>query len=127
MCKRGDVYFANLPKIEGSSMQYGIRPVIIFANDKAVKNSSVIQCIPITTKIKREDLPVHAILESGGLEKISMVLGEQLRPIDKSCLLEKTGTLSEKDMETVENLVLIHLGYQFMYREISSKKLKRAC
>jgi mRNA interferase MazF len=108
-------------------MQYGIRPVIIFSNNMALKNSTVFQCIPVTTQIKREDLPVHAILESGGLQEVSMVLGEQLRSIDKKCLLEKIGTISQKDMETVENLVLIQLGYQFMYREISSKKLKRAC
>jgi mRNA-degrading endonuclease toxin of MazEF toxin-antitoxin module len=40
---RGEVYLADLPQIENSSIQSGVRPIIIVVNKLAGKNSPMVQ------------------------------------------------------------------------------------
>jgi mRNA interferase MazF len=88
--KRGEIYWIDFPERgKDSRLQAGIRPAIIIVNDMAGKHSPVLQCIPITSQIKREDMPVHVCLNSGELQKASMVLGEQLGSIDTYRIKEK--------------------------------------
>ena len=108
--KRGDVYWAKLPKLEDSRIQAGVRPVIVTSNAMALKHSPVIQYIPVTTEIKKTNLPVHVGLNNSFFPRPSMALVEQEGCIDKNRLMEKIGTLSEKDMLRIDRAILIQRG-----------------
>jgi len=108
--KRGDVFWAKLPKLENSRIQAGVRPVIVTSNAMALKHSPVIQYIPITSEIKKTSLPVHVGLNNSFFPRPSMALVEQEGCIDKNRLMEKIGTLSEKDMLKIDRAILAQRG-----------------
>ena len=108
--KRGDVYWAKLPKLEDSRIQAGVRPVIITSNVMALKHSPVIQYIPITSEIKKTSLPVHVGLNNSFFPRPSMALVEQEGCIDKNRLMEKIGTLSDRDMLRIDRAILAQRG-----------------
>lgn len=100
---RAEVYYANLPEKENSSIQGGYRPIVIWSNDKNNTYSTVYNYYAITSQLK--DLPVHVEIFPPFLPKPSMVLCEQPRTDDENDLLsyidwEKgcVGMLSEDDM-----------------------------
>ena len=91
-----DIFYANLSKNTVKSEQGGIRPVIIIQNDVGNKYSPTVIVLPITSEIKKENMPTHCVLHKScgnGLEEDSMVLAEQIRVIDKSRLLDRIGHL----------------------------------
>lgn len=98
---KGEVYWADIPYMEGSNIQSGIRPVIIWCNKMAGKYSPVVQYIPVTSKtekMRRKRLPVQVLLERKCPYAESVALVEQFGCIDKSRLMNKICTLSKKDM-----------------------------
>ena len=102
---KGEVYFADIPYISNSSIQSGIRPVIIMCNKMAGIYSPVIQYIPVTSrteKMKRKQLPTHVLLDSKCPNKDSVALAEQLGCIDKNRLMEKICVLSKNDMLKID-------------------------
>lgn len=117
MCKRGEIWWADIPKQENSRVQSGVRPVLIIANNKATKHSPVFQCVPLTTVIKKTELPTHVILTSGNLEKKTMALVEQTGLINSSDLKEKIGNISIRDMIEIEDAIAVQFGMEnFIYR-----------
>ncbi len=97
--KRGEIYIADLNPVRGSE-QGGKRPVLILQNDIGNKYSPTVIVAAITGKQKKK-LVTHAPVSSSGLPKISTVLLEQIRTIDKSRLLEYVGEASSKDMSAI--------------------------
>jgi mRNA interferase MazF len=115
--KRGDVYMANLPKIENSHIQYGVRPVIITSNEPALNNAPVIQCIPVTSKVdSKSNIPVHVRLYNESFLRPSMALVELEGLVDKSRLIKKIGTLTEDEMFEIDMAI-------FMQRSMNKKYL----
>ena len=108
--KKGDLYFADLSPVVGSE-QGGVRPVLVVQNNVGNKYSPTIIVAAITSQTKA-NLPTHVALEAaeGGLSKNSVVLLEQLRTIDKRRLKEHIGTLSEKQLPTVDRALSVSLG-----------------
>lgn len=108
-----DIYYANLSKNTVQSEQGGIRPVIIIQNDIGNKYSPTVIVLPITSEIKKENLPTHCILHKtckNGLGMDSMVLAEQIRVIDKSRLLDKIGYLDNmKEQNDVINTYIANI------------------
>lgn len=101
--KRGDVYWAKLPKLEdGSNIQWGWRPVIITSNCYACQHSPVVQYIPITSKVNKCRLPVHVPLQSDIFLEPSVALVEQEGCIDKYRLKEYMGTISNFDLMKID-------------------------
>jgi mRNA interferase MazF len=91
-----DMYYANLSRNTVNSEQGGIRPVIIIQNDIGNKHSPTVIVLPITSEIKKENMPTHCVIHktvSNGLKVDSMVMAEQIRVIDKSRLKDKIGHL----------------------------------
>lgn len=85
-----EIIYANLSRNITQSEQGGIRPVIVIQNDVGNKFSPTVIVLPITSEIKKENLPTHYVLHKmnkNGLDVDSMVLAEQIRVIDKSRLL----------------------------------------
>ncbi len=98
-CHRGDIFFCEFPDV-GGSVQNGCRPALVIQNDIGNKNSSTTIVSPITSVIKRKDLPTHIILEKQcGLEERSMVMLEQIITVDKDVhLKEYVGTITDSDL-----------------------------
>ena len=104
--KKGDVYFASLNPIVGSE-QDGERPVVVVQNNLANKHSPTIIVVPITTVLKRMELPTHIpISKNRFLKKDSMILVEQIRVIDKKRLNAYLGYLKPEQMKLVDNAIV---------------------
>jgi mRNA interferase MazF len=111
MIKRGDIFWINFAKQDGSHIICGKRPVIIVSNDTANRFSPVISVVPVTTGQKKKALPTHVQISGYGLSNPSTVLTEQLLSVEKSNLLNKIGTLSDTDdLRKIESCLCIQLG-----------------
>ena len=112
--KRGDIFYVDLGEIQKqTNIQAGIRPALILSNDIGNEFSPIIIASPLTSKIKRRDIPTHVELtkdKENGLEFNSMVLLEQIITIDKNKMFGKIGTVCEKDLENVNKGLEISLG-----------------
>ena len=90
--KWGDVVFVDFSDNSRDSEQSGIRPAIIIQNDKGNEHSPTTIVASITSQDKRY-LPTHVVVKpyQSGLNKVSTILMEQVRTIDKSRILSKVG------------------------------------
>ena len=109
--KRGEIWYANLNPVQGSE-QAGVRPVLIFQNDRINKVTSTTLVIPFTTNLRRASLPscVQVAKGEGGLAAESVLLCHQLRVLDETRLNHKLGKISKQKMAEIENCVLYTLG-----------------
>ncbi len=101
---RGEIYYADLSPVVGSE-QGGYRPVLILQNNKGNKYSTTVIIAPISSKMTKNDLPTHVIIETQFLDKKSVILLEQIRTIDKKRIDERLGTLSDSLMEKVDQAI----------------------
>lgn len=122
MCKRGDIYMAKLSKEYDGSLQAGDRPVLIVSNNKANEFSPVITIVPITSNLKKKWLPTHVVLKCCGLPRKSIVLAEQITSINKSCLVNKLGSIEKTDYE---KLVETAIGIQLANLEENQYEVRR--
>lgn len=109
--KRGELYYADLSPVVGSE-QGGIRPVLVVQNDIGNKYSPTVIVAAITSQMSKAKIPTHIELDTTyGLSKNSVLLLEQLRTLDKRRLKEKIGMLDDNRMKSVNNALLISLGF----------------
>ena len=94
--KQYEVWFAELGDHSGTSVQSGTRPVLVISNDVANRNSPVITVIPLSSKLKKLELPVHIVLTEKECEMLrdehledSILLVEQITTIDKLVLFNR--------------------------------------
>lgn len=80
--RRGDILWADLGMFPTTSVQGGVRPVIVVSNNKANTYSSVITVVPLTSRIyKKRYLPTHVFIskyDMTGIRKGSLALAEQV-------------------------------------------------
>jgi len=98
--KCGEIWMANLPSQNGS-IQSGHRPVFIISNNKNNKHSTVVNVIPLTTKMNKRDLPCHVEIwdhKKYGLTAPSTLLVEQLTTVQKENLRYYMGEIKDVDM-----------------------------
>jgi len=109
--RRGDVYYADLSPVVGSE-QGGVRPVIVIQNDIGNRYSPTVIVAAITSQISKARLPTHVELAAGasGLDRDSVILGEQLRTIDRRRLKEKVTHLEEDIMGKVDEALAVSIG-----------------
>ena len=109
--KRGDIYYADLSPVVGSE-QGGARPVLIIQNDVGNKYSPTVIVAAITSQLGKTHLPTHIELTdlNCGLGKISVVLLEQVRTIDRSRLKEFIGQLDRSHLQDIDKALLISFG-----------------
>lgn len=108
---RGDMFYANLGRGIGSE-QKGYRPVLIIQNDVGNKFSSTIIVATITSRVGiKAKLPTHYFINTeDGLQAPSIILLEQIRTIDKKRLDSYIGHLSQKNINGVNEALLISVG-----------------
>ena len=108
--RRGDIYLANLNPFKGCE-QGGTRPVLVLSNDIGNFFSPLITIAPITSHLKKLDLPTHVLLKDvRGLTADSVVCLEQIKGIDKLRVLKYLGKISKEQMEEVEEAAMESLG-----------------
>ena len=118
--RRYDIVKANI-KYEGSgSVQTKERPYVVVSNPIGTKNGTIITVMPLTSKIKKTNMPVHGCLEANGengLQLYSMVMGEQIITISKTEVVEKLGTVIKKeDRKMVDQTCFNGLFFGTEYR-----------
>ena len=90
--KWGDVIYVDVGNEAKGSEQKGNRPAIIVQNDIGNRYSSTTIVALITSQEKRY-MPTHVIVEpwQSGLNKVSTIMLEQIKTIDKSTIISKVG------------------------------------
>lgn len=108
---KGDIFYANLDGAIGSE-QKGNRPVVIVQNNTGNKYSPTTIIIPLTKIINRKNrLPTHLnIKKNNKIKADSTILAEQIRVIDKKRLGNKISSLSEKEIQVIDDKLKIALG-----------------
>ena len=106
MCKRGEVYMADLSPVVGSE-QGGLRPVVIIQNDIGNKYSPTVIVSAITSKLNKGIMPTHVVC---GLSRKSVILLEQVRTLDKRRLVKRIGMLRAEVMEAVDKALKVSLN-----------------
>lgn len=109
--RRGEVYDARLDPTEGSE-QAGWRPVIVVSRDAINSASNVVIAVPCTThRHDRRIYPSQVLLRAGeaGLDVNSVALCDQVRALAKSRLGRYRGTLSPRDLASIERALVIAL------------------
>ena len=112
--ERGDILIVDLGRTTNTSIQSGIRPVVVISNDKANTYSTILTVVPLTSKIhKKRYLPTHIFLgyaDASGIGKCSLVLGEQVTSIDVSSVLEKRGKVKPEALKKIIRAVEVQIG-----------------
>lgn len=104
MIHRGKIYYADLSPVVGSE-QGGYRPVVVLQNNKGNRYSTTVIVAPVSSKLTKNPLPTHVMVESDYLEKKSVILLEQIRTIDKQRIREKVGFFDNKVMQQINEAI----------------------
>jgi mRNA interferase MazF len=111
--KAGHIYYATLPYEE--HLQSGKRPVLIAQNNKGNAHASFVHVIPLTSRLaKANRLPTHTIIqpsETNGLERTSVALVENIRPVPKDCIGEHIGQLAGPDLANIGSAMRVQFPF----------------
>ena len=104
--KRGDVVKFTIPFSPDSHIQGGFRPWLVVQNDVGNANSPCTVVVPMTSKIRRLDIPSHVPVVWKGLQP-SMVECEQIRIVDnQEDAWEFVCTLPQEIMEHIDHALM---------------------
>ncbi len=109
--KRGDIWTVNLDPTIGHEIKK-LRPAVIIQNDIGNKYSSMTIVAPITSQHTEKVFPIEVLItkENAEIEKVSKVLLNQIRAVDKERLIRRVGKLNEETLEKVDYALKISLG-----------------
>ena len=107
---RGDIFYADLSPTIGCE-QDGFRPVLVIQNDIGNDYSPTVVVAPISSQIKKVQLPTHVILPPElNLPEESMVMLEQIRTLDRVRLEDFIGKADCETMRSVNKAIQVSLG-----------------
>lgn len=108
--KRGDIFVVNLDPVKGSE-QGGLRPCVVIQNDVGNKHSPTVIVSPITSRLKKRDMPTHVMLpQMDGFPAKSMIMLEHLRTLDKKRLGKFMTVLDPELMDRVDSALAVSVG-----------------
>ena len=118
--RRYEIWFADLGDHYGTSVQSGNRPVLVISNDVGNQYSQTLTVIPLTTKLKRMDMPTHIVLTEDDCCMFrpqtlqdSVLLAEQITTIAKSALCGRVCRVTSKERkQEIEQAVATQLDMQ---------------
>lgn len=90
--RRGDVWFCQLDKV---------RPCVIVSNNKLNISSEYVIAIPLSSHLKRLDLPSHVVLSKNINGVKAMAMSEFFYQVEQIKLHNYVCTLSESDMNNI--------------------------
>lgn len=98
--KFGELYFADLQA--SGSVQGGRRPVLIVSNDTGNYHSTIVEIVPLSSRVHKADhMPTHVTIsanDENGLASDSVALAEQVQTINQSQLRAWLGRLAHGDL-----------------------------
>lgn len=109
MIRRGEIFFADLSPVIGSE-QGGIRPVVVLQNNRGNYFSPTLIIAPVTSRAPRKKLPTQVPIDLHQNNKISTVLLEQIRTLDKSRIKQKIRCLTDAEMQAVEKALRVSVA-----------------
>lgn len=109
--KRGEVYLVNFDPTVGAEIQK-TRPALILQNDIANRHSAITIVAAITSKFDATLYPTEVLISplEAGLTTESVVLLNQVRPVDKRRLVKRLGSLTPATLQQVERALLLSFG-----------------
>jgi mRNA interferase MazF len=110
--KRGDVVWVNLNRTIGAEAGK-ITPCVIIQNDVGNKYSPVTIVAVITSQERlSQKYPVDVWVGKGegGLDAPSIILGDQIRTVDKRRITKRLGQFSDPIMKEVDRAIKISLA-----------------
>ena len=108
--RRGDVFVVDLEPVSGSE-QGGTRPCVVLQNTVGNKYSPTVILAPITSRLKKRDMPTRVMLPQGnGFSSNSMILLEHIRTVDKRRLKKHIKSLEPELMDKVDAALAISIG-----------------
>ena len=118
--QRYDIVKAKIKYRGEGSVQVKERPYVIVSNPIGTKHATIITVMPLTSKIKKTNMPVHGCLEANGengLQLYSMVMGEQITTISKDEVISKIGTITDdKNKRMVDKVCFNSLFFGTDYK-----------
>ena len=111
---RGTVWWIELPLKMYSHVQGGARPCVVVSNP--LEHSGVITVCPLSTKI--DDIQTHPKVF---VKKEGQVLIEQITTVDISSIGNYVGTLSDEDMQVVNDALKSFLIKDAEPQEVEEK------
>jgi mRNA interferase MazF len=109
---RGDIYYADLNPVIGSE-QGDCRPVIVVQNDTGNAHSPTVVIVPLTRNLRKNRLPTHVLIPKHcGLGRASLMLGEQIRTVDRSRLSAYIGHISKGVQPIVDKALAVCVGLE---------------
>lgn len=112
---RGDICLVNLPRPIGAPghEQFGQRPAIIIQDAEPTATLSTVVVVPITGTLESTRFWGAFLIHPtrmNGLDRKSVVLTQQVGPVDKRRIARKIGKLGPSDLTTLENSLRRLLG-----------------
>lgn len=101
---RGDIYLVKLQE-KYDHVQFGTRPCIIVQNNFGNTFSNTLIVIPVTSKIKKKDMPVHVVINNN-----EMALCECILTISKTQIINYIETLNDSAMRLIDRALVASLG-----------------
>lgn len=109
--KKGDVYYIDLKNSdENTHVQKGVRPCVIIQNNHGNNFSPNVIVVPLTTQIKRQDLPIHVKIQDISNKQCEMALCECILTISKDQLISYIKSLDDRIMREINIALMISLG-----------------
>ena len=112
--RRGEVWWADLPRPTGSGPGYRHPIVIVQSDHFTVSGISTVIVVTFTSNLRLADAPGNVLVsrEDSSLRQDSVINVSQVLTIDKSVLTERVGNLPNSVMSSVETGLLEILGLE---------------
>ncbi|MBI3208782.1 MAG: type II toxin-antitoxin system PemK/MazF family toxin [Candidatus Solibacter usitatus] len=110
--RRGEIYLTALDPTQGREIKK-TRPVLIIQNDVSNRLSDITIVAPITSTVRFPLNPVHVLLEANlatGLTVTSVAMLNQVRAVDRLCLIRRLGVVDDATLELVNEAIKISFG-----------------
>lgn len=107
--KNGDVYLIDL-KDTYCNVQSGLRPCLVIQNDCGNAHSPTVIVVPITSKLKKRNMPVHVVVEQNN--NTEMVLCECILTVSKEQIGRYLRTFDDGTMQKVRKALEVSLGFK---------------
>jgi mRNA interferase MazF len=105
--KRGEVWWVNFDPSIGGEIQKE-RPAVIVSNDIANRLLNRVQVVPLTSSVDRL-YPSEAYVTLNDRQHKAMA--DQITTVSKKRLTNKMGKLSKSDLQAVERIIKVQLGF----------------
>lgn len=107
--RRGDIYYADLNPVLGCE-QGGVRPVLIIQNNIGNRCSPTTIVAVLSSKVEQTEMPTHVCVKIDGLSRISTVMLEQIRTIDRKRLKTYVDFVGQDALQQVDEALAVSVG-----------------